>query len=241
MKYVILFAAFVLCAAHASAQTVIQCKSASDPFVSHASMSTGNMLSDPVTGHVLIFLAQNRDTISSVTDTIGNTYTATPNSHFPFNVNELSIYYAVNGSTATNAVTATFATTSSYTSVTVCEVSGIDIVSTFVDDDAETDTTNTVTTGSLLPGGNTVGILFIAVSIDLGNNQFDLTPFSGYTVTFIDTSQYVWIGYHMGVTVAEVAGGTTPNSDDWGILGAAFKASVADTIVPLRTVVGVGN
>lgn len=220
-----------LVAASAGAQTVVQCKN-NFSTGSVSSLATGNFVSPPASGHLIGTLIQVQGTtISAVTDTLSDSYTATPQSLFTNSggSNRQAIYYAITGSSGTNSVTATLAGTSTYTTITACEISGVDTMSPFIDDASGSQIGTSITTDDVLAlGGETSIILAIFESNDAGANSSTPTPFSGYTFSKADgTAGYVWTGYHAGISSNEVAGATTGGSDLYGILAAAFRAGSA--------------
>lgn len=196
-----------------------------------SSLSSGNLSPAPVVGHLLVVLVVAHQQVSSITDTIGNTFTEVPSSPLTFGINYISIHYAVNVSNSTDAVTASFGTNSDYTTITVFEVSGNDTSSPFVDDDAATQigADATITTGTLSLSGNTSIIFGSIVSLATGNGA-GITGFTGYTVTQSDSgTPYVWDEYHVPVSSNEAAGATTDFGDDWAIIAAAFKEGTSSS------------
>lgn len=210
---------------------IVQCKN-NFSTGSVGSLATGNFSSTPAVGSAIVTTIQIQGTtITSVADTVSNSYTATPQSLFTNSggTNRQAIYYAVNGTASANSVTVTLAGTSTYTTITACELSGMNTGSLFLDDASGSQIGTSITTDDTLSlGGSTATIIAIFESNDAGGAMTTPTPFTGYTFTKADgTAGYIWSGYHTGVTVDESSGATSGGSDLYGILAAAFKESAA--------------
>lgn len=176
------------------------------------------------TGNTLAALMQFQGpTISSVTDTAGNTYTATTSSPFT-NVggtNRQAIWYAKNiTGNASNQVTATFAASYAYLTITVYEFSGCDTVAPFIADSTGTSASGTaIATGTLTL--STSSVIVAIYESDAGPGS---TGGTGYTKNTADDNGFISDEYHITST-SEAASATGAGSAGWGILGAAFVSS----------------
>lgn len=199
-----------------------------------SSLATGNFGTNPVAGNMIEVVIQVQNvtfpiTVTSVTDTLGNTYVATPGSPMQQatggGVNWQFIFYAKNisGGSA-NSVTANFDQTSSYTTITAKEVSGADTTNPFVTESEASNTGTSISTGTLSLTGLSCFITEIFESDGAGATSTTPTPFTGYTQFMADAIGYLWDGYHITST-DEVAGATCPTSAGWSIIAAAFKAA----------------
>jgi hypothetical protein len=235
-----------LLAASAQAQVVQRKNNSSLSTIS--SLATGNLDTNPTVGHLIAVPVQVQGTtVSSVTDTLGNTYVDSPCSPYVNTggslSNSQSIFYTVNASTGTNSVTAHFAGSSTYSTVTAYELSGIDQMSPLITDDCDSNGAGTsIETPTLSLSGDTALIVAIFESDDLGDVSGTPTPFTGYTFSKADGSAgYIWDGYHTAVVSDEQAGATVANSSVWGIVAAAFRVSTAAGRGCGLLLCGVGN
>jgi hypothetical protein len=232
MRRLLLWATLLCCVlsavpAHA-ATAVVQRKNNSAG--SASSLATGNFSTSPAVNSLIVVLIQGQGVgVTSVTDTIGNTYHATTSTTFAPGVtsNQHSIYYATNTTASTDSVTVTYAGTSTYSSITAYEVSGAATASPFVDDSTGEMIATTIATSNVNVSAQNVIIFTIFESNYAGANAETPTPFTGYTLAKSDTLGYVWDGYHNGVTGAEPAGATVSGADGADIIAAAFKVASA--------------
>jgi hypothetical protein len=198
------------------------------------SLATGNFASSPTAGNLIAVLIQfQTTTITSVTDTLGNTYTPTASSPLTdaSAPNKQAIYYAKNclGGGA-NSVTVTFAGTSSYTTITAYESSGADTAAPFVTDATGTASAsgdNEIDSATLSLTGLNCIVFEVFESDSTGNANLTPTPYASYTQAQADASKYVWDGYRLNVTADHAAGATATTALAFGIIAAAFKEAGA--------------
>src|SRR4051812_41537529 len=119
----VLLSSMLLTTRAEAALTMAQRKAAASTSAT-ATLASGNFSINPGVGSLLVAVIIGHDTVSSVTDTIGNTYTATTNFNVAYTNNWASIYYAVNTTSATDAITVHFTTSSDYSVITAFEVTG---------------------------------------------------------------------------------------------------------------------
>ena len=181
------------------------------------------------TGGLLVVHARfgSSTTVSSVTDTAGNTYISTPSQ--AFNTTHFQFWYCPNAKTnPINVITITLSGTTSFTSGCVWEVASADLSAPF---DVQAWASNT--SGSLLTSSpySTVA----AKEIILGSGEsnaggFTYTQQSGYT---LDSSGYIsgqsgaehLIVNSLQTNVTTSMTLSTPTGTFWGMHVATFKAS----------------
>ncbi len=204
------------------------------------SVTSGNLL--VVTG----FYQLAGGTIVTIADAV-NTYVQTTNSPFTHNsaANHSFCAYAKNVTGGVLTVTVTFSGSSTYSSITIYEISGASLTAPFIIDATGTAASGTsMATGTLALSGATCIIVADYESDASGSGSTTPTPFSGYTQTKTDGLGYTWSSYHNPVSSDEVAGATASGSGIWGILGAAFgnpSTGSIGTITGGATVAGVGS
>lgn len=169
-------------------------------------------------------------TISSVTDTAGNTYTARTRVDVPGYDDRLQIFYAYNISgNASNVVTATFSASAPYVAIAVEQYSGI--LTTGTPYDTEASGTDNLTTQTLTSGAFTTSqadeLIYVAL---YAPNPTSLTAGSGYTLR-----ENLFNGSSAGVEdkiVASIQTSVTATATTqvlvsrWAIAVATFKATV---------------
>lgn len=175
------------------------------------------------TGDVLLCGIEGQsNTISSVTDTAGNTYLAAV-SDYVFSNNRLSIWYAYNiTGNASNVTTVTYSSAQTYESVACYEFSGFG-ASDPLDGTATNNGSGTsVTSGSVSVTGSEDVIFAFGVT-----NAAGWVAGTGYSLTDYnvsgDATKYFAHEYHI-VTASEAATATV-TSAGWAIVAAAFKGT----------------
>lgn len=218
--------------------------------VNNPAASTGSSLvtptfgSNPVAGNLIAVAIQRQQSgvavaINSVQDTLGNNYVLSPMGHFdnhPGGISTRNIqswYYAKNiAGGGPNAVTVSFASNVSYSTITAFEIAGADKVDPYLTGGSDTAGSGTTfSTGSLSISLEAI-VLAIFESDQAGNTSTTPTPFSGFTQNQADALKYIWDTYRI-VSADVAAGATIGAAHKFGILGVAFKAAVAGA-PPLR-------
>lgn len=204
---------------------VVQRKVSAAPGNPSSSNTTGALI-NTVTHNLIVVTIQAQllfsgTSISSVTDTAGNSYVATPKSPFANTAsNNQAIYYAKNiTGNASNVVTVTFSGSTGYNCCAAYEVSGADQTAPFQNDQTGTAASGTTisTTANVTMGGNTCMIFFVSET-DGGN-----VTNASYTIAAEDGSTFVYDGYLTTPSSTDQTPSFTAGNGKWGLIAASFK------------------
>jgi hypothetical protein len=177
-----------------------------------------------VSGHLVVVMLTNQtaNNISSVTDTIGNTYTRV-GSELSGGGNLFNIFYAVSTSTnASNVITVTLTGFSSYRTIVAYDISGQVLnsvpLNTFATSSANS---NSITSGTITLQAPSEIITAIMIQTP------PITGGSGYTLTNFnatgDTNAYFADEYHV-TSSSEAATATGTGGGNFTIFAASFMA-----------------
>ena len=207
-------------------------------YVSQSSGSNGSTSSTTIasaglnvtTGNFIVVFIGASDTshctVSSVTDTAGNTYHQATGAYKQDNAydNIGDIWYAYNVTgNASNVVTATISTSTPYAGITQAQFSGVNTTSSVFDvaTNGASDSSSTVTSSSFTPAGagellfagvnvsasytSTAGSGFTLISAGNGNTEYNLSSSSGSQTASFGVSNS---GAHALISVAAFLAGS---------------------------------
>lgn len=161
-------------------------------------------------------------------DTAGNTFTHVTDSAFQDGVGVVELAYAHNClGHASNVITATFDTSSTYRAITVLEFDGFGASDPFADSGAQFDTDDSLTTGTLTGTGTRVMVAAIK------HNTADITGGSGFTFNefgITGEAGTYWADQYKIATADEAATATASGSASGWILGASFNSTAATNL-----------
>ena len=178
-----------------------------------ANHTTGNLLA--------VFLNIQASDTPTITDTAGNTWTATPSSPaHPTGVNYIWVFYAANiTGNASNVITANWSTSTGYAAISVRQFSGVATTSPLEDDDKGTGISTSLATPSLTVTSSE-GVIFAGMEAD----GIPITGGSGYTFTAITDGFGGYTGdEYKIVTASEAATASQIDAYAWGITAGLFK------------------
>jgi hypothetical protein len=217
-------------------------------FVSRASspQAGGTTFTTPAhthaAGNLLALVLQSQlagASVSSVTNTAGDTWHATTHTPQAGTGQNLQLIYYVNSTlgNASDVVTLVMSGSTNYTTITCYEFSGCDATAPYVaDSGASAGSGTAINSGVITLAGSSV---IVATYETDGASS---TPGPGYTQTTTDTNSVVYDAYHM--TATSEAATATAGAGAWVILAAAFKVAGsgggAVKLPPRAVVIGAG-
>lgn len=177
------------------------------------------------TGNLIVVAVRSNAGISvtSVTDTAGNTYTLIDTQIAPIYNSPLTMFYAKNiTGNASNVVTANFSGSVNYRGISVQEISGADTTNPFDVSAKGSANGPDVTTGSFT---TTVADTIVVCGMTPEAVGESYTPGSGYTIPSGATSDYTTSQYQIfsSIQSSATASCSTGNTNGKAIIAAAFK------------------
>jgi hypothetical protein len=189
-----------------------------------SNVTTGNL--------ILVAVASNVATVSSVTDSLSNTYTLGSAYHYS---NYLTYYYAKNITGGACTVTVTFSTTGWPYNAQVREYEGLDTTSP-LDVQAQATGSSTAPSATTATTGN-ANDLVVGIFANTSSNTY--TQSTGYdNFTMVNTASTQVLGIQdktVNATGTQTAAITQSSTSTWGAIAVAFKQGAGGTTLTSTT------